>query len=63
MEKKEFLECKKEIVAILEKYGADYKDAPRVIVSALNEIMSPRGLLANVILYDLPDYRGDDYKN
>lgn len=49
MEKGKFLQCRNEIVKVLEKDRADAWERVRVLASAMNEILTPDGHQITVI--------------
>ena len=54
MEKEKFLQCRNEIMEILEKYGAEGSMRTRILASALNEHLNPKGLQMKLIVSGLP---------
>lgn len=57
MEKEKFLECRNEILDVLEKYGADNWDHVKILSSAINEYLTPKGWQARIMVDDLPILR------
>lgn len=54
MEKDTFLRCRNEIMEVLDKYGADGSMRTRILASALNEHLNPKGLQMKLIVSCLP---------
>lgn len=57
MEKDRFLQCRNEIVKVLEKEKADAWERVKVLASAMNEILAPDGHQAVITLRPLLVYR------
>ncbi len=57
MEEEKFLKCRNEILDVLEKYEADNWTSVRILSSAINEYLAPKGWQARVMVDDLPILR------
>jgi hypothetical protein len=54
MERDMFLQCRNEVMDVLEKYGAEGPMRTRILASALNEHLNPKGLQMKLIVSGLP---------
>ncbi len=57
MEREKFLECRNEILDVLKKYEADNWTPVRILSSAINEHLAPKGWQARIMVDDLPILR------
>lgn len=63
MERDTFLQCRNEIMDVLEKYGAEGWTQTRILASALSEELNQRGYQMRLTVSELPDVDGGNDKN